>query len=437
MTMKGQGTTMSPHQPASESATTQAPEAMILCEEVATFHALTEVCEACALTPKPFEDGEALLAGRMFVAHPGIIVLEAGDVFADTFRLYSQLRQTAALLQTPVLFIISHTQVDEALERCNLQNNDYLVKPFGKQALSEKIKLLLGTHQTEGKDNKRKRFETGEVLSRRYEIKGFLGEGGMGQVYHVLDLQKEQGLALKMLFNDNAEDEEAEKAVRRFGKEIEALLVLNHPNIIKIHDYGQHLKYSFYTMDYLPHGCLADILQKERTLPPLKALQLLIPLASALQHAHSNNLLHRDLKPANIMFKKGGAPVLTDFGLALQIANAQTRLTKKGHIIGTAQYMSPEQILTPNELDGRADLYALGIMFYEMLTGRTPFVSKNYIEILRQALTQPIPDPRTFQSNLPEPVAQFCLKALARNKEDRFATAAEMVAAAAQLLAIR
>jgi ActR/RegA family two-component response regulator len=378
---------------------------------------------------------ESLLAARMKAPHPVVVGIDVEDSFQEAYATYGQLRQTAAFSKVPVLFLIQPPHVNEALESCNLTTNDYLVKPFTAQHIARKVERLSPKDQEQQAKGK---FKVGELLGRRYEIVRFLGEGGMGQVYLVRDMKDGKEYAFKLLFNDNGDGNEApnQAALRRFQKEIEALLALSHPNVIKIYHYGQHLDFSYYTMDYLPHGCIADRLEERGALPYQEALQLLVPIASALHHAHQNNILHRDLKPGNIMFKEGGAPIVTDFGLALQIENRQTRLTKKGHIIGTANYMAPEQVTAPQTLDARADVYALGALFFEMITGRPPFVGKDYVEILRQLLTQPAPDPRAHYAQIPEHIAMFTQLAMAKERDKRFPSAAALVTAAAKLLAI-
>lgn len=413
------------------------PEASLQGEALSIVHsqefreAARTVCKQVGLEILEYTDATELLAARMVTESPRVILLEAQGEFAKTYAIYGQLRQTSVFSEVPVLFVVTPAQASETIDACNLQTNDYIVKPFTSNMLCTKIKALLRPSKevvTPGK------FPAGSLLGRRYEVVRFLGEGGMGQVYQVRDLREGGEYALKLLFNNGEEIEP--QAVKRFQKEIEALLALNHPNIIQIFDYGQHHTFSYYTMDYLPYGCLADLIDEKGALSCKQAFQLLIPIASALHHAHQNNLLHRDLKPGNIMFRREGAPILTDFGLALQIENRQTRLTKKGHIIGTANYMSPEQITAPQTLDGRADIYALGAMFFEMITGRPPFVGANYVDVLRQVLSQPPPDPRQFRKDLPEHVSIFCQIAMTRDRDKRFPTAAAMIAAAAKLLTI-
>ncbi|MEA4906914.1 MAG: serine/threonine-protein kinase [Anaerolineaceae bacterium] len=254
----------------------------------------------------------------------------------------------------------------------------------------------------------------------RYHILEQIGIGGMAVVYKAFDTRLECDVAVKFIRMERLTPEIAEKALKRFEREAKAVAQLTHPFIVKVTDYGEFRGVPYLVMPYLPGGTLKQYTGNPMTYSP--AARLLLPIAHALEYAHSQNVLHRDVKPSNILITQDRQPMLTDFGVAklLELEDGQT-LTGTGVGIGTPEYMAPEQVLG-YAIDGRADVYALGMVFYELLTGRRPFVADTPMAVAMKQVTEPLPRPRSLIHDLPEAVEQVLFKALAKKPEDRFAS---------------
>lgn len=249
-----------------------------------------------------------------------------------------------------------------------------------------------------------------------YTIEREIGQGGMATVY--LGVQNSLGrkVVLKVMSNDLGDTPEYAK---RFLNEGHMLAALNHPNIITIHDIGISEDFLYLAMEYLRGGSLMRRMSKGITRE--EALDIVIRIGSALSVAHSKGIVHRDVKPANILYREDGVPVLTDFGIAKQAGDNE--LTSTGTILGSPFYMSPEQIEGKLQLDGRSDIYSLGIILFEMLTGNRPFEGDSAINIVLKHLQDPIP-------SLPEHLQKYqplINLMLAKNRSDRFPDAASMV----------
>jgi len=267
---------------------------------------------------------------------------------------------------------------------------------------------------------------TGHELGR-YHLLEKLGEGGMAAVYKAYDTRLEREVAVKIIRSDLFGNAVIERILKRFEREAKAMAKFSHANIVKVYDYGEHEGSPYIVMELLSGGTLKQKLGKP--MPWRDAVSLLEPIAKALSYAHSEGILHRDVKPANILITKAGEPVLTDFGIAklLEQEDGQT-LTGTGVGIGTPEYMAPEQGLG-QVVDGRADVYSLGIVFYELITGRKPFIADTPLAILFKQMNDPLPRPISLVPNLPESVEQVILKALAKQPEDRFKGMSEFATA--------
>jgi predicted ATPase len=265
----------------------------------------------------------------------------------------------------------------------------------------------------------------GVVLQQRYELIAVLGRGSMGTVHRARDLVVNRDVAVKLLAP--ASLDEAGKA--RFLREARAAGRLNHPNIVALHDVGETADGAFLVME-LVEGSLRELGPQ----PLEQTVDIARQLALALAHAHANGVVHRDVKPENVLVKRGSGPLtvkLTDFGLAS--AAGATRLTAQGTVIGTLAYLSPEQALA-GEVDGRADLYALGVMLYELVVGRTPFASDRPQVMLSQHIQASPRPPREIDARIPAGLETLILRLLAKRPEDRYATA-EAVGAALERIA--
>ncbi|MDQ2971347.1 MAG: serine/threonine protein kinase, partial [Acidobacteriota bacterium] len=210
-------------------------------------------------------------------------------------------------------------------------------------------------------------------LSRLFpqlDVQKLLGRGGMGAVYLVRQKALDRLVALKLLAPKPGLDAEFAK---RFGREAQALARLNHPNIVAVHDFGQTEGLYYFLMEYVDGTSLREVMRQGK-LPPRQALQLVPQICDALQYAHDEGIVHRDIKPENILLDKKGRIKIADFGLAklLGVEADDERLTGSHHVMGTRNYMAPEQLERPKQVDHRADIYSLGVVFYEMLTGELP-----------------------------------------------------------------
>lgn len=258
----------------------------------------------------------------------------------------------------------------------------------------------------------------------KYEVENVLGTGGMASVYRARDTSLGRIVAIKVLEPSLAEDP---IAVERFNREAITAARLQHPNIVAIYDVRQEGPYYYIAMRFVPGETLRDIITRDAPLTLQRTIQLIRPVAEALDYAHSMGIVHRDIKPGNIIVNpRNNEVALTDFGIAR--AHDQSHLTAVGMVMGTADYLSPEQV-RGEEATASSDNYALGIVAYELLTGNPPFFDKAVSEVLRAQLNEPPPPLNRFNPALPAGVQQVIDRALAKKPADRFATAIGMVEA--------
>jgi len=228
---------------------------------------------------------------------------------------------------------------------------------------------------------------------------------------------------------DNLPRNAEERALKRFEREAKEVARLNHPNIVKVTDYGEHEGSPYLVMPYLPGGTLSGKLSAGGRLDWKTAANLLIPIADALEYAHEQRIIHRDVKPSNILFTSTGVPMLADFGVAKVIDEEVTQdLTGTSATVGTPEYMAPEQIRSKS-VDQRVDVYSLGVVYYEMVTGSRPFRGDTPIETLFKHASEPLTRPSRLVPDLPPDVEDFLIKALMKNPAERFASMAAMSAA--------
>ncbi len=256
-----------------------------------------------------------------------------------------------------------------------------------------------------------------------YQIVAPLGEGGMAAVFRAYQPGMERYVALKVLPRHFADDPEFSA---RFQREARILAQLQHAHILPVFDYGQVEGYSYIVMPFVPSGTLTDALQGQ-PLPLPRIRQVVSQVGDALSYAHGRGLVHRDVKPSNVLIDERGNCLLTDFGLA-RMVEASVNLTATGTIMGTPAYMSPEQG-AGGKIDSRSDIYSLGIILYEMATGRVPYKAETPVAVVFKHVSGPLPPPRSVNPDLPEAVERVILKALARNPDDRYQTAEDLVAA--------
>jgi serine/threonine protein kinase len=260
----------------------------------------------------------------------------------------------------------------------------------------------------------------------RYLILDQIGEGGMAIVYKARDTRLDRNVALKVIRTEKLTLEMMEKTLKRFEREAKALARLTHTNIVQITDFGEHDGKPFLVMSYVSGGTLKQKLGAP--LPWQDAARLLVPIARALNYAHQQGVIHRDVKPSNILLGPNNEPMLTDFGIAKVLLDTEetSDLTGTGMGIGTPEYMSPEQFQGIG-VDARTDVYSLGVVLYEMITGRKPYTANTPAAILVKQATEPLPRPSTFVRDLPESVEKALVKALAKRPEDRYANMSEFL----------
>jgi predicted Ser/Thr protein kinase len=263
---------------------------------------------------------------------------------------------------------------------------------------------------------------TGRVAGN-YRILEKLGEGGMGAVYRAVDGMVERQVAIKVLKPEIAGNPEV---LERFRSEAVTLARLNHPSIATLYSFFRQEEEYFMVMEFVPGRTLEEVIRGEGALPWRAAVDLLIHLLEALQHAHFLGILHRDIKPANIMLTSSRGVKVTDFGIARALGTA--RLTREGRMVGTLEYLAPERVMG-KPFDERSDLYSAGVVFYEMLSGHVPFESDSDYALIRAQAEQQPPPLAQFGVAVPQPVVDVLMKSLAKNPEERYPNAAAMAAA--------
>ncbi|HEY7308327.1 MAG TPA: protein kinase [Gemmataceae bacterium] len=258
-----------------------------------------------------------------------------------------------------------------------------------------------------------------------YEILSFQGKGGMGVVYKALQISLNRIVALKMILSHRLADPDART---RFNVEARTVARLDHANIVHIWDHGAHDDRPYLSLEFVEGGSLADQ-TKGVAWPPRKAATLTAVLADAVEHAHQQGVVHRDLKPANVLLTVGGVPKIADFGLARSMQADAAGLTQAGDLVGTPAYMTPEQAEGRHEAVGReTDVFGLGTILYELLTGRPPYQGGTVKQVIEQAQQGWMRTPRQLQPRIPRALERICLKALATDPRQRYATAAALAA---------
>jgi tRNA A-37 threonylcarbamoyl transferase component Bud32 len=267
-------------------------------------------------------------------------------------------------------------------------------------------------------------IQPGQMLGL-YRIISQIGRGGMATVYKAYQASIDRYVAIKVLPSQLAESKEF---ATRFHQEARIIASLEHPHILPVFDYGESDGMTYFVMRYLDAGTLKDRMVEGRPLPLNEIDKLFTQLADALSYAHSRGIVHRDLKPANALIDSRGNVFLTDFGIAKLLESASPRLTQTDAIMGTPAYISPEQAQA-QPVDQRSDIYSLGIILYEMVTGSVPFVAETPLAVLFKHISDPLPLPSSVKPDIPPAIEQVILKALAKDPEDRFASAADFVEA--------
>jgi eukaryotic-like serine/threonine-protein kinase len=264
------------------------------------------------------------------------------------------------------------------------------------------------------------------LLGGRYELDGVVGRGGMAEVYRARDIRLDRIVAIKTLRADLARDQIFQA---RFRREAQSAASLNHPSIVAVYDTGEDmvtgLPVPYIVMEYVDGRTVRDLLQEGHRLLPERSLEIIDGVLRALDYSHQAGIVHRDIKPGNVMVTRKGDVKVMDFGIARAMSDAQATMTQTAQVIGTAQYLSPEQA-RGERVDSRSDLYSTGCLLYELLTGRPPFTGDSPVAIAYQHVREnPVP-PSRVDPDVPAWADAIVLKALAKSPGDRYQTAADM-----------
>src|SRR4051812_19931875 len=263
---------------------------------------------------------------------------------------------------------------------------------------------------------------TPDVLVDRYEVGRVLGAGGMAEVFEGRDRLLARRVAIKVLQAQFARDP---SFLIRFKREAQAAASLSHPNIVAVYDTGSENGTHFIVMEYVDGRTLKEVIRAEGRLYPERAAEICQDVCNGLVAAHARGIIHRDIKPGNVMLTPDGAVKVMDFGIARAVAATTSTVTATAAVMGTAQYLSPEQA-RGESVDARSDLYSTGVLFYELLTGRPPFTGDSPVAIAYQHVREDPSPPSKHDSDLPPDLDAVVLKALAKNPDNRYQSAQEM-----------
>ncbi len=257
-------------------------------------------------------------------------------------------------------------------------------------------------------------LKRGSVFADRYDVIDLLGQGGMGKVYRVFDRKIKEEIALKLIKNEIASDK---KAIERFSLELKIARKISNKNVCRMYDINDHAGIHYITMEYIPGEDLNSLIKRVKKITVEKAIHIAIQVCNGLAEAHKLGIVHRDLKPQNIMIDKKGNAYIMDFGIARSLETQG--ITEVGKIVGTPKYMSPEQI-DCLELDGRSDIYSLGIVLYEMVTGNAPFDSDNFVNVVLKHKSKAPKNPKKIDSTIPNRLCDVILKCLEKDRGKRY-----------------
>ena len=260
----------------------------------------------------------------------------------------------------------------------------------------------------------------GQKINDRYEIIKSIGEGGMANVYLAYDTILDRNVAIKVLRGDLANDE---KFVRRFQREALSASSLSHPNIVAMYDVGEDNGLYYIVMEYVEGKTLKQLLKKRGSLTLSEAIDIMLQLTDGMAHAHDSYIVHRDLKPQNIMIQDDGQIKITDFGIAMALNS--TQLTQTNSVMGSVHYLPPEQAAGKGTTI-KSDIYSMGIIFYELLTGELPFKGDSAVEIALKQMKEPLPDVHKLNNDIPQSIENIILKSTAKNPKNRYDDAKSM-----------
>jgi serine/threonine-protein kinase len=266
-----------------------------------------------------------------------------------------------------------------------------------------------------------KELTRGTTFASRYEIIEKLGKGGMGKVYRVEDKKIKEEVALKLIEPEIASDK---KAIKRFSNELKMARKIAHRNVCKMYDLGEEKGTHYITMEFVPGEDLKSFIRRSGQLTVAKSISIAKQVCEGLSEAHNLGVVHRDLKPSNIMIDKEGNARIMDFGIARSLQ--AKGITRAGVMIGTPEYMSPEQV-DGKEADQCSDIYSLGVVMYEMITGKLPFKGDSTLSIALKHKSEKPQDPREINPQIPENISRLIMRCLEKDREMRYQTAEELL----------
>ncbi len=328
---------------------------------------------------------------------------------------------------TPILLMTGRSALEEKETGLNAGADDYITKPFALRELTARLKAMLrrSTTYTAGLDSGGEP-RPGMLVGGKYRLDEQIGEGGMSVVWRATDLSMERSVVVKLMRGYLAQDD---RTMKRFEQECRVMAKINNPNVVMVFDAGMiDGKLPFLVMEYVKGSSLRELLSHRSPLPVYQTLRILIQVCRGLHAAHEAGVIHRDLKPDNILLQEDlnrpDAAKIVDFGIALLTHGACERVTRDGMVIGTMEYISPEQ-LDDVPLDGRADVYALGVVLYEMLSGQLPFTASSPEALMLKHLREMAPLPSIKRPEV-ACLDEIVSKALEKNREWRYESAAAL-----------
>lgn len=345
-------------------------------------------------------------------------------------EVLTETRRTFSKMALPIIMVTSKGESEDVVQALNQGANDYIMKPIDFPVALARIQAQISQKQEVHRYAKTKitySLNHGDEFGE-YTLREKIGQGGMGAVYKAYDPSLDRLVALKVILPGN---ELSKAQIERFTREARAIAKIRHPNIITVYDIGETPQY-YFTMDFIEGENLSQRI-KSGSLDQDTCIDVCAKMASALDAVHAKGIVHRDLKPSNIMLDRFCEPHLMDFGLA-KLESEEEQITRTGDLLGTPEYMAPEQVdPTFGDVNHRSDIYALGSILYEMLTDKAPFIGTP-IRVLWQKLNEAPQRPSLIKPGVSPELDSICLKAMARDPEDRFLTALDLKEALEALL---
>jgi CheY-like chemotaxis protein/predicted Ser/Thr protein kinase len=408
----------------------------IIEDDPALLQTLVSYLEAEDFEVESAQDGG--LGCRMALGEKfDLIVLDHGLPTMNGLEICRCLRDNG--ISTPIIMLTGKKKEDiDKIIGLELGADDYLIKPASPRELLARIHAVLrrtgasafparglssSVTRTYVMPSQPQIMARGTVYAGRYEIIEELGKGGMGRVYRALDTKVDEEVALKIL---NPEVAAEASLIERFSNELRLARKITHKNVCRMHDIHEDQGAQFITMEYVPGEDLKSFIRRSKQLAAKTAISIAKQVCQGLAEAHRLGVVHRDLKPQNIMIDREGNARIMDFGIARSVK--AKGITDEGTVIGTPEYMSPEQV-EGKDVDGRSDIYSLGAVLFEMVTGRVPFEGKTALEIALKHKTEPPPDTRVLSPQIPESLNQIILRCLAKDRAARYQTVEEILTA--------